>query len=145
MDEGRAGIFFLNISLKWSPDSASWWWRKYKSGRPFQVRGCIQQLWWNQHQKARLGKAARVIRELDKIGNNRYINLPTRMQFYNACVMSTLLYGAECWTLKDKDENRLDAFDMRCQREILMIRWYQYLSNIDIRKKTNQQQLSSII
>ena len=67
------------------------------------------------------------------------------MQFYNACVMSTLLYGAECWTLKDKDENRLDAFDMRCQRKILKIRWSQYVTNIDIRKKTNQPQLSSVI
>ena len=59
--------------------------------------------------------------------------------------MSTLLYGAECWTLKDKDENRLDAFDMRCQRKILKIRWSQYVTNIDIRKKTNQPQLSNAI
>ena len=60
------------------------------------------------------------------------------MQFYNACVMSTLLYGAECWTLKDKYENRLHVFDMRCQRKILKIRWSQYVRNINIRKKTNQ-------
>ena len=89
--------------------------------------------------------SSRIFRELDKIWKNRYINLPTKMQFYNACVMSTLLYGAECWTLKDKDENRLDAFDMRCQRKILKIRWSQYVTNIDIRKKTNQPQLSKVI
>ena len=99
----------------------------------------------NKELNYRLGKAAGILRELDKIWKNRYINLPTKMQFYNACVMSTFLYGAECWTLKGKVENRLDAFDMRCQRKILKIRWSQYVKNIDIRKKTNQPQLSNVI
>ena len=44
------------------------------------------------------------------------------MQFYNTYVMSTLLYGTECWTLQDGDEQRLDAFDMWYQRKILKIR-----------------------
>ena len=64
----------------------------------------------------RTGKATGVFKELDKVWKNRYINLQTKMQFYNACVLSTLLYGAECWILKDRDENRFAAFDMRCQR-----------------------------
>ena len=93
----------------------------------------------------RLGKAAGVFRELDKIWKNRYINLPTKMQFYNACATSTLLYGAEYRTLKDKDENRFDAFDMWCQRKILKTRWSHHVGDIDTRKKTNQPQLSNII
>ena len=67
------------------------------------------------------------------------------MQIYNACVLSTLLYGAECWTLKDRDEKRLDAFDMRCQRKILKIKWFQHIRNQDIRDKTNQPQLTKVI
>ena len=67
------------------------------------------------------------------------------MQFYNACVLSTLTYSAECWTLKDSDEKRLDAFDMRCQRKILKIKWSDFIRNKDIRAKTKQPQLSSII
>ena len=67
------------------------------------------------------------------------------MQFYSARVLSTLFYGAECWTLKDKDENRLDAFDMQCQTKILKIRWSQHVRNIDIHRKTNQPQLTNII
>ena len=65
------------------------------------------------------------------------------MQFYNAYVMFTLLYGAECWTLKDKDENRLDAFDMRCQRKILKITRSRHVRTSE--RKTNQPQLSNII
>ena len=93
----------------------------------------------------RIGKAAGAFRELDKIWKDRYINLPTKMQIYNACVLSTLLYGAECWTLKDRDEKRLDAFDMRCQRKILKVKWSQHIRNQDIRQKTGQPQLSNVI
>ena len=79
--------------------------------------------------------------------NNKdvYFVEPTKMQFYNACVLSTLTYSAECWTLKDSDMKRLDAFDMRCQRKILKIKWSDFIRNKDIRAKTKQPQLSSII
>ena len=90
----------------------------------------------------RLGKVAGIFRELDKIWKNRCINLPTKMQFYNACVMSTFLYGAECRTLKGKDEKRLDAFDMRCQRKILKIRWSQYVTK---HRQTQENQSAPIV
>ena len=93
----------------------------------------------------RIGKAAGAFKELNTIWKDRYISLPTKMQIYRACVLSTLLYGAECWTLKPTDEGRLDAFDMRCQRKILKIRWSQHIRNLDIRIKTNQPQLTKTI
>ena len=67
------------------------------------------------------------------------------MKFYNACVLSTLLYAAECWTLTETDESRLDAFDMRCQRKILRVTWSQHISNNTIRSRTKQPQLTSVI
>ena len=67
----------------------------------------------------RLGKASGTFKELDAVWKNRYINSSTKRKFYNACVLSTLLYAAECWNLTERDETRLDAFDMRCQRKIL--------------------------
>ncbi|XP_072039784.1 uncharacterized protein [Amphiura filiformis] len=74
----------------------------------------------------RIGKATGAFRELDKVWKDRNINLETKLKFYNACVLSTLLYAAECWTLTERDEARLDAFDMRCQRKILRV-IYPYL------------------
>ena len=44
----------------------------------------------------RTGMAAGAFRELDSIWKDRYISLLTKMQIYNACVLSTLLDGAEC-------------------------------------------------
>ena len=93
----------------------------------------------------RVGKAAGAFRELDMVWKDRYINLNTKMKFYNACVLSTLLYGAECWSLTERDEARLDAFDMRCQRKILRITWLQHKTNHYVRSLTKQPQLTNII
>ncbi|XP_072041140.1 uncharacterized protein [Amphiura filiformis] len=71
--------------------------------------------------------------------------METKLKFYNACVSSTLLHAAECWTLTERDEARLDAFDMRCQRKILRVIWSQHISNSCIRSKTKQPQLTSVI
>ena len=93
----------------------------------------------------RIGKASAAFRELDKVWKDRNISLTTKMKFYNACVLSTLLYATECWTLTERDEARLDVFDMRCQRKILKIVWSQHISNDNIRSRTKQPQLTSII
>ena len=93
----------------------------------------------------RIGRASAAFRELDKVWKDRNINLDTKMKFYNACVLSTLLYAAECWTLTETDESRLDAFDMRCQRKILRVTWSQHISNNTIRSRTKQPQLTSVI
>ena len=93
----------------------------------------------------RLGKAAGAFRELDKVWKDRYINLDTKIKFYNACVLSTLLYSAECWSLTERDEARLDAFDMRCQRKILRITWSQHKTNEFIRSLTKKPQLTRTI
>ena len=48
---------------------------------------------------SRIGNASAAFRELDKVWRDRNINLDTKLKFYNACVLSTLLYACECWTL----------------------------------------------
>ena len=94
----------------------------------------------------RIGKASAAFRELDKVWKDRNISLNTKMKFYNAGVLSTLLYAAECWTLTERDEARLDAFDMRCQRKSWRLSaWFQHISNDNIRSRTNQPQLTSVI
>ena len=65
------------------------------------------------------------------------------------------MYAAECWSLTERDEARsrkfkihwarLDAFDMRCQREILRIMWSQHITNRYVRFLTKQPVLSNTI
>ena len=45
------------------------------------------------------------------------------MKVYQACVLSTLLYGSETWTLYSRQKRRLNAFHLRCLNGILGITW----------------------
>jgi len=47
------------------------------------------------------------------------------MEVLRSCVFSTLLYSAETWTVRKADQERLLAFEMKCYRRILNIRWQQ--------------------
>ena len=51
---------------------------------------------------------------------DRHLNT-TKWIVYQACVLSVLLYGSECWTLLRKYHKRLNAFHHRCIRTILGI------------------------
>ncbi|PIK42917.1 hypothetical protein BSL78_20220 [Apostichopus japonicus] len=48
---------------------------------------------------ARIGNAAAVMSKLQKrVWGNKNLTLNTKMKVYQACVLSTLLYGSETWT-----------------------------------------------
>ncbi len=48
---------------------------------------------------SRIGKAAGVMSKLDKrVWRNGQLTVATKMRVYQACVLSTLLYGSEAWT-----------------------------------------------
>ena len=49
------------------------------------------------------------------------LSIATRRQLYNACVLSVLLYGSECWTSLCSDLRHLEAFRHQCLRIILKI------------------------
>lgn len=53
--------------------------------------------------------------------NVRNLNVNTKRQVYQACVLPVLLYGSECWTLLRGHLNRLNAFHHRCVCNILGI------------------------
>ena len=49
------------------------------------------------------------------------LSIATRRQLYNACVLSVLLYGSECWTSLCSDLRHLEAFHHQYLRIILKI------------------------
>ena len=53
------------------------------------------------------------------------------MKVYQACVLSTLLYGTETWTLYSRQECRPNTFHLRCLRRILGITWQDRVPNKD--------------
>ena len=67
------------------------------------------------------------------------------MLVYQACVLSTLLYGSETWTTYAKQERRLNSFHQRCLRKILRIRWSDKVSNEEVLQRTNQTSIQSML
>ena len=53
----------------------------------------------------------------------------TKVNVYKACVISTLHYGSESWTMHAHHEKRLNVFHMRCLRRILGITWQDKVTN----------------
>ena len=64
------------------------------------------------------------------------IRLSLRLRLLQCYVWSTLLYGAEMWTLKKSTTKKLEAFEMWSYRRIGKISW--------LDKKTNEQVLQKL-
>ena len=78
----------------------------------------------------RIGKASAAMTRLTKrVWENTVLNIKTKTQVYQACVLSTLLYSSESWTLYTRQERRLNMFHLRCFRRILGISWQDHISN----------------
>ena len=54
------------------------------------------------------------------------------MAVYNACVVSTLLYGSEAWTTYSKQERKLNSFHLQSLRRILGISWRDKVPNTEV-------------
>ena len=61
----------------------------------------------------RISKATTTLERLTTcIQENPKLTIPTKMTVYNACLVSTLLYGSESWTTYAKQEQKLNSFHM---------------------------------
>ncbi len=68
----------------------------------------------------RIGKATTAMARLAKrVWGNTMLTLNTKMRVYQACMLRTLLYGSETWTLYSHQERRLNAFHMHNPRKHL--------------------------
>ena len=56
-----------------------------------------------------------------------------------------LLYGCETWTLRQSDERRIKTFHMFCQRRILGIHWYDFVTNDAVVNRTGEDIIISRI
>ena len=81
----------------------------------------------------RIGKAwAAMARLTKRVWENTMLFIKTKTQVYQACVLSTLLYGSESWTLYTRQERRLNTFHLRCLRRILGISWQNHIPNNEV-------------
>ncbi|KAL1255575.1 hypothetical protein QQF64_013636 [Cirrhinus molitorella] len=95
---------------------------------------------------SRIAKAATVMAKLNqRVWNNSNLTEKTRMRVYQACVLSTLLYGGETWTTYARHERKLNSFHMRCLRRILQIKWQDRVPNTKVLERVNMSSLHAVL
>ena len=61
--------------------------------------------------------------------------MPTRVHLVNAMVFPAVMYVCECWTIKKTERQRIDAFELWCQRRFLRVPWTARRSSQSILKE----------
>ena len=91
---------------------------------------------------ARIGKAAVAFGSLRaRVWRNSHLSVKTKIRIYRSCVLATLLYGGETWTLRLPQERRLNGFHMKCLRRILGISWQEHVPDTEVLSRSGMDSL----
>ena len=94
----------------------------------------------------RIGKVSTTMSRLTKrVSRNGKLTENTKIQVHRACVLSTLLYGSEPWTLHARHEHKLNTFHLRNLRRILNIIWQDKVSNTEVLERANLPSMYSLL
>jgi hypothetical protein len=66
---------------------------------------------------------------------SREISITAKLNIVRKCIFSVLLFACESWMLRKQDKHKLMAFEMKCYRRILHIRWQQKIANEEVQKR----------
>ena len=72
--------------------------------------------------------------KLDSILKTRDITLSTEVRLVKAMIFPVVMYGCVSWTIKKAERQRIDAFELWCQRRLLRVPWTTRRSNQSILK-----------
>ena len=80
-----------------------------------------------------IGKSSTTLSKLTKrVWKNKHLKIPTKINVFKACIISTLLYGSESWSTYSTQEQKLQVFHLRCLCRILGITWQDKVQNNDV-------------
>lgn len=95
---------------------------------------------------SRMGKASASYGKLrERLWNNHHVSLRVKCKVYKAIVLSTLLYGAETWTVYSTQVKKLNAYMMRHLREIMKITWRDKVTNEEVYRRTGLAPMADIL
>ena len=76
---------------------------------------------------------------LDSILESRDIALPTKVHLVKAMVFPVVMYGCESWTVKKAEHQKINVFELGCQRKLLTVPWFVRRSNQSIIKEISPE------
>ena len=88
--------------------------------------------------RRRIGIAWHTFKDLERGVWRSTLSLATKLRIYNISVIAGLLYAGETWIMTAVDYARLDAFDSQCLKRILGIRWQDFVTYAEVRRRTQQ-------
>ena len=101
-------------------------------GSTISSTGCI-----DDDIQRRMAKASASFGRLrQRLWNNHYVSMRVKGKICRAIVQSTLLYGAEAWTVYRRQVKKLHAFMVRNLRSIMRITWMDKVINKHILERT---------
>jgi len=68
-----------------------------------------------------------------------------KVKLYESLVMATMLYNTQLWPLTVKHMKTFEAANRKCQRRLMGIKWYDRLSNVEVRRRTESAKLEEMI
>ena len=80
-----------------------------------------------------------------RLWNNHNVSIRVKGKIYHAIILSTLLYGAETWTVYRRHVKKLHAFMMRDLRSIMKIRWQDKVTHIKVLKRAGLPSMENLI
>jgi len=94
----------------------------------------------------RLGKASSEYGKLrDRLWNNHHVSIRVKCKVYRAIVLSSLLYGAETWTIYRSQVLRLQAYMMRQLRDIMGIHWSDFITNEQVLRRAGLPSMENVL
>ena len=82
-----------------------------------------------------LSKARGAYVRLKRIWNSSSISRRTKLILYKTLVIPVLLYGYETWKINKGDDKLVDAFNNKCLRRIVCVRWQDHIRTEDLLKR----------
>ena len=90
--------------------------------------------------QSRLSKSRNAFRSLNAVWRSSPYSVKTKLKFYQSCILSTLLYGSECWQMTEHDLAKLSSFHTTSLRKIQHI----FISIRDLLAWCQQEDMKTI-
>ena len=81
----------------------------------------------------------------ERLWNNHNVSIRVKVKIYRAIILSTLLYGAETWTVYRRHVKKLHAFMMIHLRSIMKIKWQDKVTSIKVIKRAGLPSMEDLL